>query len=101
MSVFDGLPDAFVSSLGQTVQLFPDEAVVRSITAIFRRPSESETVFSEQGVITRGTTLHAREVDVTDVKENSSVGVNGTIYRMGPPMPDGRGMVMFNLVERD
>lgn len=95
-SIFDGLPDVFIQTLGQTVTVIPAGGVAREITAVFRRSAQPDPF--ESGAFVRETTLGARSVDVTDLADGDLVEVGvGEQYAVRTIEPDGRGMTRILL----
>ncbi len=95
MSVFEGLPDIFASTFGESLLYNGSE-----IVGIWIDPPALVSLPLGVPVATTRTELHVRASDFPMVQpaEGDTVVRAGVIYRVdGPPQPDGKGMIVLTL----
>lgn len=94
MGVFDGLPDVFARSFGETVLYNGGE-----IVGIWIQVPILDSLSSGPEVATNRTELHVRSSDFpTEPAEGDTVVRGGVTYRVdAPPQPDGKGMIALTL----
>lgn len=96
MSVYDGLPDIFAETLGESVT-YVGSAGEQTVPAIFATQAANEG-FVGVGTAGNASTMSFRESDVPSLAEGHTVTRKGITYRIVQPInPDGRGMVVAAL----
>jgi hypothetical protein len=100
MSVFDGLPDIFADTFGESVIYTPlASGVPATITAIWlETPLDIALTGADGDAI--NTDLHVRATDVAAPAEGDTAQrvSNGKLCRVVPPIrPDGNGMIALAL----
>lgn len=98
MSVFDGLPDVFTGTLGQTVTVLPAGGLVHEITAIVRK-RETIDGLGEIGAVSTTHYLSARTEDASDIEAGDEIEVSeGERYTVaGGAVDDAHGMTQIPL----
>ncbi|MBX6427140.1 MAG: hypothetical protein IRZ09_14590 [Variibacter sp.] len=101
MSLFDGLPDAFVETFGEEVVYTPAATgVAATITAIWMEEPVAVALEGEAGGDDVAVTLHLRAADVPAPAEGDRAQrvATGRTMRVVPPIrPDGQGMIVCTL----
>ena len=85
--MFDGLAEVFTGAFGQPVTVTPHGGAPRTISAMpVQRSVDPLDITMAQPAI------HARSVDVSDLRDGDAVAIGGASYLARVFRPDGRGM---------
>lgn len=91
-ALFAGLGDVFRDTFGQPVTLMPLGGPAQDVLGIF-----TERPVDALGTVVADASLHLRDADVGRLTDDHEVIVDGTVYALREPRPDGFGMTAYTL----
>lgn len=98
--LFDGMPDIFRDTFGESVIYTKVGGAPLDLQAIVLMPALLVTGIADVDVVTADTQIHCAVADLpSGFGERDTVIVRGVTYRVRAPMSDGQGMVRLPLTK--